>query len=162
MLLRLFTTRILPFMVVLALLLGFGAVIGVNSSATVSTAEACNPCECENDRRLNCQGVEFYAVYTRSFDDPNITCSLEAWRIGADGAGRLVLRVNNLTLERFPATDRNTLIRQNDGVALYRLSSGELQINAGPDAIGKIYTLRFDGGGCSGGGVTEGSYISGQ
>lgn len=162
MLLRLLTTRVIPLMVVLTLLLGFGAVIGLNSSATVSTAEACNPCECENDRRLNCQGVEYYAVYTRSYDDSSITCAIEAWRIGADGTGRPVLRVNNLTLERFPATASNTLIRQNDGVALYRLSTGELQVNAGPDGPGKIYTLRFDGGGCSGGEVVEGSYVSGQ
>lgn len=147
MLSRRWMFRIVLASLTLAVLFGLGAVIGLRGAATVQPAVACNPCECENDRRLNCQGVEFFAVYVRTYNDATVTCALEMYRIiNQDGGlGRPVMRVSNVTLARFPAGASNQLIRQNQGIALYRLSSGELQVNAGPDAQGKIYTLRFDG-----------------
>jgi hypothetical protein len=161
MLSRKLLMRIVLASFVLALLFGIGAAIGLRAPGAVEQAVACNPCDCENDRRLNCQGIEFYAVYVRTYNDPNITCAFEMYRIDANGGlGRPVMRVNNVTLGRFPASNVNQLIRQNQGIAIYRLTSGELQINAGPDAEGKIYTLRIDG--CPPTTRVEGSYIQGR
>ncbi|MCS7071616.1 MAG: hypothetical protein NZM00_08930, partial [Anaerolinea sp.] len=112
MLSRKLLMRIVLASFVLALLFGIGAAIGLRAPGAVEQAVACNPCECENDRRLNCQGIEFYAVYVRTYNDPNITCAFEMYRIDPNGGlGRPVMRVNNITLGRFPASNVNQLIR---------------------------------------------------
>jgi len=162
MLSRRLLTRIVLASFVLALLFGIGAAIGLRAPGAVEEAVACNPCDCENDRRLNCQGVEFYAVYQRTYNDPTITCAFEMYRIDPrdGGLGRPIMRVNNVTLARFPASNVNQLIRQNEGLAIYRLTSGEIQINAGPDAEGKIYWIRLDG--CPASTRVEGSYVQGR
>lgn len=163
MLSRKLAVRLLFAAFTLAVLFGLGAVIGLRGvPATVNEAAACNPCDCENDRRINCQGVEFYAVYVRTYNDPTITCALEMYRIDPQGVGlgRPVMRVSNVTLDRFPAGPTNQLIRQNQSLAIYRLTSGELQINAGPDAQGKVFTIRFEG--CTANNRVEQSFIIGQ
>jgi hypothetical protein len=136
--------RALTVAFVLAVLFGAGHAAGLKLAGTVAPAAACNPCDCPEDNRDNCQGVEFYAVYVRT--SPAGVCFIEAYRVDGPNTGRPVLRVNQATLDRFPAQPGlNTLIRQNQGIALYRLGTGELQVNAGPDGNGKIYTLLFDG-----------------
>jgi hypothetical protein len=129
-----------------ALLLGLGLALGglPGEAGTVETAYACNPCDCPEDRRNNCQGIEYYAIYAR--EAANGTCSIEAYRFNADGMGTRVFRVSARQLSQvpeFPA--RNTLIRENEGVALYRLTTGEYQVNAGPDSNNKVYVLIFEG-----------------
>lgn len=151
--------RLFAVAIALAVLFGLGAVLGLPlTPLTVNEAAACNPCDCPNDNRDNCQGVEFYAAYIRT--TATNYCYIEVYRVYPEG-GRLVLRVNEDTLARYPALpDRNTLIRQNQGIALYRLYTNELQINAGPDQNGKVYTMIFDG--CPASTITEGSYVIGQ
>ena len=39
----------------------------------------------------------------------------------------------------------NTLLESGDGVAVYVLTTGEIQVNAGPDAEGKIHVKIFNG-----------------
>jgi hypothetical protein len=39
----------------------------------------------------------------------------------------------------------NTLIASADGVSVYVLTTGEIQVNAGPDAEGKIHVKIFNG-----------------
>lgn len=143
----------------LAVLFGVGAGFGIRSADTVRPAAACNPCDCENDNRDNCQGVEFYATYVRT--TPTGFCYIDVYRIDSATTGRPVLRVSQDTLARFPANPAaNFLIRQNQGIALYRLATGELQLNAGPDANGKVFTLLFDG--CPYTRIDESTYQTGS
>jgi hypothetical protein len=113
-----------------------------------ATTYACNPCQCPEDRRLNCQGIQYYGVY--SYDRGGV-CYLDAYRMRTDGSpGRRVWRVTSRDLARIAELpERNTLITEADGIALYRLTSGELQVNAGPAGDGKVYVMVFDGCGAS-------------
>ncbi len=108
-----------------------------------ATTYACNPCQCPEDRRMNCQGIQYYGVYTYT---RNSVCYLDAYRMKDDGSpGRRVWRVTSGDLaEIVEAPEVNTLITERDGIALYRLTSGELQVNAGPAGDGKIYVMVFD------------------
>ncbi len=45
-------------------------------------------------------------------------------------------------------------------ISLYKLSTGEFQINVGPDQENKVYTINFTG--CPAEDVTEGTFIAGQ
>ncbi len=65
-----------------------------------------------------------------------------------DGAGHLLIDVSAdvlADLPDFPA--ENTLIAQSEdgSVALYKLTTGEYQVNAGPDADGFVYVLIWTG-----------------
>lgn len=114
-----------------------------------ATTYACNPCQCPEDRRMNCQGIQYYGVYTYT---RNNVCYLDAYRMKDDGSpGRRIWRVTSRDLARIEeAPEVNTLITEGDGIALYRLTSGELQVNAGPAGDGKIYVMVFDGCGDTG------------
>jgi hypothetical protein len=109
-----------------------------------ATTYACNPCQCPEDRRMNCQGIQYYGVYTYNRGG---VCYLDAYRMKDDGSpGRRVWRVTSRDLTRVPELpERNTLITEGDGIALYRLTSGELQVNAGPAGDGKVYVMVFNG-----------------
>lgn len=114
----------------------------VTAALPTGTAEACNPCECPGDLRANCQGIEFYGVFTRG---SGAACNIDAFRFNAQGQSRRVFRATRAEIAavpEFPAV--NTLIEQNDAIALYRLTSGEFQVNAGPDGNGKVYVLIFN------------------
>jgi hypothetical protein len=149
--------RLLMIAAPLALIAALHFVVSQSIPGTVERAAACNPCECPQDQRINCQGVEFYAVYTRVTTSG--ACFMEAWRMNPGGQPFRVWRVSSRTLAsvpRFPEV--NTLIRQEQGIALYRLTSGEYQVNAGPDGEGKIYVARFTN--CPAENVQESSYLN--
>ncbi len=102
----------------------------------------CNPCDCQNDNRENCQGIEFYAVYARGTEE---ACTMDVYRFNDAGSSRRVMRVTQREIDRLPdSVEENTLIKRADGVALYQLTSGELQFNAGPDANNKVYVMIFN------------------
>ncbi len=109
-----------------------------------TTANACNPCDCENDRRHNCMGGQFYAVYSKGTPTG---CTLEIYAIEPNGSGRRQLRFTERDLARFPTKAQNYLIAATRDMrfALYRLSSGELQVNAGPDVENKVYVTIMKG-----------------
>jgi hypothetical protein len=47
-----------------------------------------------------------------------------------------------LDLEDFPTDiEENTLVASQNGVAVYVLTSGEIQIMLGPDETGKVFTI---------------------
>lgn len=117
-------------------------------AGTVSTAEAapmaCNPCVCETDRRVNCLGHEFFAIYTR-VDPVTEACSIDAWRIHGNGEQVRVWRLTARQLARIEdEPEENTLIIEGEGIALYRLTSGEFLVNAGPAAENKVFTVIFE------------------
>lgn len=129
------------------------------SAVTVTptgVAEACNPCECENDQRANCQGAEDYAIYTRVVDD---ACRIDAYLIGADGQGRRVFRATAAELAELPETpETNMEVETYRGlITLYKLTSGQYQVNYGPNREGKIFELIFSG--CPAEDRTERTYI---
>jgi hypothetical protein len=75
------------------------------------------------------------------------------------GDGERVWRVTQRTLDRFPEMpEENTLIIQSEAVALYRLTTGEFQVNAGPAAENKMFVVRWNG--CPAENVVEESWVS--
>ncbi|MDZ4766272.1 MAG: hypothetical protein SGI73_17160 [Chloroflexota bacterium] len=154
-------TLVRPLMM-LAVSLAFVAALHLvgGLSGGVGTAQACNPCICEGDKRMNCQGVEFYAIYTR-VNATTGTCSIDAWRMNPDGEPDFVWRVTARQLARVAdEPEENTLIMQGEAIALYRLTSGEYQVSAGPAAENKVFTAIFDN--CPAENVREESYTPGQ
>lgn len=123
------------------------------------SAQACNPCECENDRRHNCMGGHFYAFYTKGTPTG---CLLEVYSIEPNGTGRRQLRLTERDLARFPTKAQNYLIAasRDQRFALYRLSSGELQVNAGPDRENKVYVTIIRG--CPATEVREEVFVKGN
>ncbi len=74
---------------------------------------------------------------------------LSIYAINASGEGSLVIRLTPEELAEWAAmtVTQNTLIAQNaDGtIALYKLTTGEYQLNVGPDEEGKVQVTIFDG-----------------
>ena len=91
--------------------------------------------------RLN-RGSPIGAAYRRGR-------GIEIYRIDAQGKGTLVLTVTRTEIRRVqrdnPTT--NTLIKATpDGLfAVYLLSTGEFQVNIGPDAEGKVEVVTWRG-----------------
>jgi hypothetical protein len=100
------------------------------------------------DDRINYQhGDLFAAAYVRqdSAGDP----TLDIYCIDSSNRGAIGLIVTHDELNGAVPTAGNTLIAQTDqctvGVAVYRLASGEYQLNIGPDPEGKIYVTIWTG-----------------
>jgi hypothetical protein len=131
-----------PLSIVTVVALAFVVLAGFTFMPS-GTVEACNPCNCKEDLRDNCQGIEFYGVYTRVIGGQ---CVIDAYRMSDSGPGRRVFRVTERELARLPEfPESNLLVRENDAVALYKLTTGEYQINAGPDLNNKVYVIIFTG-----------------
>lgn len=95
------------------------------------------------DGRLNpLNGDNLAVAYEGS--DGNGGTSLDLYCVRADSTGMLGLQI---TQDDLPTTtpDENTLIAQSEicNVSFYVLSSGEYQVNIGPDAEGKVWELIF-------------------
>jgi hypothetical protein len=137
--------RVLLGLIAVALLGVVALFVAGSSPAQAAPADSpayCNPCECENDNRENCQGIEFYAVYAR---EVRRVCTYDFYLFNGQGQGVRVMRVNENDIEDLPEfPETNTLIDEVPGVAMYKLTSGEYQINAGPDPNGKFYYLIFN------------------
>lgn len=157
---RFLSLRLLPAAVLLAVLLGLQGALGLSPAPAVPTVHACNPCECENDRRLNCLGNEFYAVYAR---ETRSTCTIDVFLINkqAQGTGRPAFRLTAAEQAKLPARPaENMLVKSHYEVALYKLTTGEYQVNAGPDENGKVYVVRFVG--CPAQEISEEVFVPGQ
>ena len=148
--------RLLPLITTLLLFAGGFFVI---SALPNSTAQACNPCDCPDDRRINCQGIQFYGIYT--YERGNV-CYIDAYRMQDNGSpGRRAWRLTSTDLARLPeAPEENTLIKSGDAIFLYQLTTGELQVNAGPAEDGKIYVTIWRG--CPASERTEQSFVPGE
>lgn len=134
---------------VIILFAGF-QVPGFGNAPEVNEADACNPCDCAFDRRINCQGIQFYAVYARpretQIGDPNYVCEINVWRLGDDDEGFFAFKIDRFELAAMTeAPAENTLIDSRYDISFYHLASGEFQVNAGPDDEGKVYTIIFEG-----------------
>jgi hypothetical protein len=109
------------------------------------TAYACNPCDCPDDNRVNCQGIDEYGVYTRTTTSGS--CYIDVYLIDGNGRSRRAFRATAAEIDAVPETPaQNTVIDQYFEVALYRLTSGEFQVNYGPSRQdGKVYELIWTG-----------------
>lgn len=63
----------------------------------------------------------------------------------AEGNWDTAISLTDAELDAYAATPlTNTLVTSEGDLSLYKLTSGEWQINAGPDAEGKLHVLVFD------------------
>ena len=102
------------------------------------------PCEgagAPPDDRISDELTGPVVVYARD----NQQVAVEIWRILSDGEGQLALTISASQLQAVPATPlRATRIAGTlDGIELYRLTTGECQVNA-PETDGSLYTLKFE------------------
>ncbi len=144
--------------IITMLILFVGGIFAVGALPN-TTAKACNPCDCPDDRRINCQGIQFYGIYTY---ERGGVCYIDAYRMQANGSpGRRAWRLTSTELARLPENPvQNTLIKSADAIFLYQLTTGELQVNAGPAEDGKIYVTIWRG--CPAGERTEQSFVPGE
>ncbi|MFN8376470.1 MAG: hypothetical protein U0694_26810 [Anaerolineae bacterium] len=137
---------IIPVAILLGMLFGLQTAFGWNiGQRTVGDVQACLPCYCPHDARINCLGDEYYGVYTRT--SSNGSCYIDVVLIDEDtGRGRRGIRLTpreQEAVEEFPA--ENTLVDSYYEASVYRLTSGEWQVNAGPNREGKVYVVVFTG-----------------
>jgi hypothetical protein len=70
---------------------------------------------------------------------------IDVYRINPDSTGTLAFTATNAELDRVgDSSAKNTLIDSSADIRLYRLTTGEFQVNAGPDAEGKEYVLTWE------------------
>lgn len=118
---------------------GFGSATGPYTLHIISRAGGGDEWFEPGDDRINRQAYATASIY----------CDVDNSRvlilgIDATGHGTEVLSVPYADLPATP-TGSNLLIAQNANIAFYRLTSGEYQVNAGPDAEGKTYVAIWNG-----------------
>jgi hypothetical protein len=138
-----------------------GLVVMAFSALPSSTAFACLPCNCTDHRSVNCFGP--YALYTPTEKDG--TCSIDVWGIEPDGQGKRAFKVTADDLAKLPDAEEidnyvTVESSEDDFMTLYKLNSGQYQINVGPDAESKVYVIDFTG--CPASDVTENTFIAGE
>lgn len=70
---------------------------------------------------------------------------IEVYRVADDGAGQLAIHIEDRELDAVPALPaENTVVASDGDLLLSRLSTGEYQVNAGPDATGAMYVFIWD------------------
>ena len=127
----------------------------VFTAMPTQTAEACLPCDCTDITSHNCFGP--YHLYTPTSGD---SCAIDIWLVEGD-KGRRTVYVTDAQLARLPEfPEQNTLIRERGVIALYKLSSGEYQVNVGPDAEKKVYVINFTG--CPAENIYESNFVQGD
>lgn len=104
---------------------------------------ACLPCACPTNTSINCYGD--YALYTKT--QKNGTCDIEVVGINPKtGKPRKALYVKASVLAKLPDNpEENTLIDSYYEFALYKLTSGEYQLNVGPDFEAKVHVIIWTG-----------------
>jgi hypothetical protein len=83
------------------------------------------------------------ALYENSDEDGNP--SLDIYGVNDLGQGYYLLSVTQELIDVEPSSIENILIAQTGTVAVYMLTTGEIQINVGPDKEGKIFVYILDG-----------------
>ena len=91
------------------------------------------------DDRINRQAYATASIYCDADNSRVLVLGISPTVIGNE-----LLSVPYASLPATP-TDSNVLIAQNGNVGFYRLTTGEYQVNAGPDAEGKTYVVIWNG-----------------
>jgi len=102
----------------------------------VSTEAINLSCVTGNDERIS--GFDpSVAVYVRDN-------KIQVYQIVEGGQGQLIIDANAVDLAALPdKPEENTLIESSGNVALYKLTTGEYQINSGPDVSGNVNVVIF-------------------
>lgn len=107
-------------------------------------ALACQPCACPVGTTVNCYGG--FALFTPVNRDGE--CRIDIYRLTDNRRGRRLISVPQTQLEELPEfPEANTLIAATrDGdIVLYKLTTGEYQINQGPNDEGKVHVIIWSG-----------------
>lgn len=119
-------------------------------------ANACLPCNCKTYRTVNCYGR--YAVYILQNGD---SCAIRVLDLDDKGRSSRAIDLSAKELADLPETpEENMLVDQYYEIAFYKLTTGEYQVNDGPDAEGKVFVLNFTG--CPATNVYESTFIAGE
>ncbi len=137
-----------------------GLLVLIFTALPSSIAFACLPCVCSTYTSVNCFGP--YALYTPTTKAGD--CSIDIWII-EDGQGKRALELDSDDLADLPdAEDIDGYILAGDAyngfISLYKLQSGQYQINVGPDNEGKVNVIDFTG--CPADDVVESTFVVGQ
>lgn len=120
-----------------------------------AVAYACLPCNCPTNRSLNCYGD--YAVYTNV--SKSGTCDILVLGVDRRGRPREAIRATARELAKLPdKPEQNTLVEEYYEYALYKLTTGEYQLNVGPDVENKVFVINFTG--CPASDVYESTFIA--
>lgn len=118
-------------------------------------ANACLPCNCKTHRTVNCYGR--YGVYILQSGD---SCAIRVLDIDDNGRSSRAFDLTAKELAALPELpEENILVDEYYEIAFYKLTTGEYQVNAGPDAEGKVFVLNFTG--CPATNVYESTFIAG-
>lgn len=124
------TARVLNIAVLVALVMAFAAVA--------------LPAQAQEEPQRICYGTG----EVRAAIFANDRGGFDVYGINDDDAGNLIKSYSEdelAALEETPAKD--LLMLENDdyvNLSLYKLTTGEYLVNAGPDAIGKVYSCKFN------------------
>jgi hypothetical protein len=137
---RTLTYRSARFILVMAMF-----TLGVTVFAPSGESYACIPCACPVDNPpINCYGP--YSVYTVTRSDN--TCAIVVFALDENSNGIRVISQSARRLALVPANPpQNVLLAKNDTykIYLYKLTSGEYQVNVGPDRESKVFQIRWTG-----------------
>ena len=106
------------------------------------SAHACLPCACDFNPTLNCFGT--FAAYTHG--ETAEDCEIEVGKVSGRGYEELAIALTAEEIAELPEfPEENMQIGLYYEIALYKLTSGGYQINAGPDHENKINVLNWTG-----------------
>jgi hypothetical protein len=113
---------------------------GMSSTSTVEVEVYDTACDSLQDGRENINDtVAEAAIYCTSF-------GVDVYDLDWSGNGDFAFRATWAEIDAVPVNPaENTLIDGVPGFALYRLTSGELQVNGPADYEGKVYVFIWDG-----------------
>jgi len=144
----------LPFIPIVPIFAGI--VIAATVVLPTQKAQACLPCTCSQNSAINCYG----GFHVNTIVNPKTgDCAIEVLGIDGSGRGYKAIYASARQLAKLPEQlEENTLIEQYYEYALYKLTSGEYQVNVGPLAENKVYVVIFRG--CPATDVQETTYTA--
>jgi hypothetical protein len=149
-----------PLLRFVPILLPIAALLFTLASALIPSdkTQACLPCTCKENSALNCYGGFHVNTIVNAKTG---TCAIEVLGVDGRGRGYKAIYVTARELAKLPEfPEENTLIEQYYEYALYKLTSGEYQVNVGPMAENKVYVVTFTG--CPATEVKETNYVASQ
>lgn len=114
---------------------------GGSDSGGAGSADAPPP----PDRIVINTGSLGVAVFAEEYADGGV--GLDIYVTGEDGKGRLIFDISGdllAALPEHPASNVQLAVTEDGKIALYRLTTGEFQLNVGPDMAGTVKVAVFD------------------
>lgn len=140
--------------------------VGVMTFQPEDTANACLPCDCPENTTINCYGSFGIFVIENEVEDEEsgqsqTQCDIQILGVSDAGAEYEAMYLSADDLAELPESpEENILVEEYYEYAFYKLTSGEYQVNVGPDAENKVYVVNFAG--CPVEDVRESTFIPGE